>query len=56
MIIKSTSDYKGVDFFFTQIIRSCDLARTCLRELQKIRPQIGTLGKSVVDREPQKKI
>ena len=37
-----------------QLIKSCDyLTRACLGELHKISPQIGTLEKSVVDREPQ---
>ena len=38
---------------FTQLIKSFDLARACLGELHKISPQIGTLEKSVVEREPQ---
>ena len=38
---------------FTQLNRSCDLARTCLVELHKIPPPICTSGKLVVEMEPQ---
>ena len=38
---------------FTQVIKRCDLAFTCMGELQKIPSTIGTLEKSIVDRKPQ---
>ena len=38
---------------FTQLIRSCGLAHTCLGELHKTPPGIGTLEKSDVEREIQ---